>query len=43
MYDFEGGVKCVDINFNAVFGEGDTAQFEIDGIKSAWMPIQKSN
>ena len=43
IYDYEGGVICVDINFNAVFGEGDTAQFEIDGVKSAWMNISKSN
>ena len=43
IYDFEGGVICVDINFNAVFGEGDTAKFEVDGVQSAWMNISKSN
>ena len=41
--DYEGGVICVDINFNAVFGEGDTAKFEVDGVQSAWMSLYKAN
>lgn len=43
IYDYEGGIICVDINFSAVFGEGDTAKFDVDGVISAWMPIHKAN
>ena len=43
IYDYEGGIIAVDINFSAVFGEGDTAKFEVDGVQSAWMPLQKAN
>ena len=42
IYEYEGGIIAVDINFSAVFGEGDTAKFEIDGVESAWMPLYKS-
>lgn len=43
IYDYEGGIIAVDINFSAVFGEGDTAMFEVDGVQSAWMPIHRAN
>ena len=43
IMDFEGGMIAVDFNFSAVFGEGDTAKFEIDGVQSAWMPLYKAN
>ena len=43
IYDYEGGIIAVDINFSAVFGEGDTAKFEVDGVQSAWMSLQKAN
>ena len=41
--DYEDGRFGVDINFAYVYGEGDTVQFEIDGVKSAWMNTSKSN
>ena len=43
IYDYEGGIIAVDINFSAVFGVGDTVKFEVDGVQSAWMPLQKAN
>lgn len=43
IYDYEGGIIAVDINFSAVFGEGDTVKFEVDGVQSAWMPMYKAN
>ena len=43
IYDYEDGVICVDINFNAVFGEGDTVKFEVDGVQSALTPMIKSS
>lgn len=43
IYDFEGGIIAVDINFSAVFGEGDSVKFEIDGVQSAWMSLYKAN
>lgn len=43
IYDYEGGIIAVDINFSAVFGEGDTAKFEVDGVQSAWMTLHKAN
>lgn len=43
IFEFEGGIIAVDINFSAVFGEGDTAKFEVDGVQSAWMPLYKAN
>ena len=43
IYEYEGGIIAVDINFSAVFGEGDTAKFEIDGVQSAWMSLYKAN
>lgn len=43
IYDYEGGIIAVDINFSAVFGEGDTAKFEVDGVQSAWMSLYKAN
>ena len=41
--DYGDGKFGVDINFAFAYGEGDTVQFEIDGIKSAWMTTSKSN
>lgn len=41
--DYENGTFSVDINFASVYGEGDTAKFEIDGVQSAWMNIVKAN
>ena len=43
IYDYEGGIIAVDINFSAVFGEGDTVKFEVDGVQSSWMPMYKAN
>lgn len=41
--DYEDGKFGVDINFAYQYGEGDTVQFEIDGVISAWMNTSKSN
>ena len=41
--DYEDGTFGVDIYFSHVYGEGDTVQFEIEGVKSAWMTTTKSN
>ena len=41
--DYEDGKFDVDIIFASVYGQGDTVQFEIDGVKSAWMTTYKSN
>ena len=43
IQDYEGGMIAVDINFSSVFGEGDTAKFEVDGVQSAWIPLYKAN
>lgn len=41
--DYGNGEFGIDIYFSQVYGEGDTVQFEIDGVKSAWMNTSKSN
>ena len=43
IVDYGEGIIAFDINFSAVFGEGDTVKFEIDGVQSAWMPLYKAN
>ena len=43
IIDYEDGRFGVDIIFAYVYGEGDTVQFEIDGVQSAWMPMIKAN
>lgn len=41
---YEEGVEAnVDFNFNFPFVEGETVQFDINGVKSAWMPMYKGN
>ena len=39
----EGVEANVDFNFNFPFVEGETVQFDINGVKSAWMPMYKGN
>ena len=41
--DDEDGAFSFDIIYAFPYGEGDSVQFEIDGIKSAWMTTTKSN
>ena len=41
--DYGDGSFGFDINFAYVYGEGDTAKFEIDGVQSAWMTLYKGN
>ena len=41
--DYGNGEFGVDINYANEYGEGDMVQFEIDGVKSAWMTTSKSN
>ena len=41
--DYGEGIIAVDINFNAVFNEGETVKFEADGVQSAWIPLYKAN
>lgn len=41
--DYENGTFSVDINFAFVYGEGDRAKFEVDGVQSAWMSLIKAN
>lgn len=43
VYDFEDGRFAFDVNFAQVFGEGDAVQFDINGVKSGWMPMYKAN
>ena len=43
VIDYGDGKFGFDINFAFPYGEGDSVQFEIDGIKSAWMTLQKAN
>lgn len=43
IVDYEDGKFAVDINFAFVFGEGDMAKFEVDGVQSAWIPMIKAN
>ena len=43
IIDYGNGEFGIDIIFAHVYGEGDTVQFEIDGVKSAWMNTSKSN
>lgn len=42
LVDDELGVS-VDFNFNFPFGDGDRVQFDINGVKSSWMPMYKGN
>ena len=39
----EDGEAFVDFTFNFPFGDGDRVQFDIDGVKSAWMTMYKAN
>lgn len=41
--DHDNGKFGVDINYAFTYAVGDSVQFEIDGIKSAWMNTSKSN
>ena len=43
IYIYDDGVIAVDFNFNFPFGEGESVQFDIAGVKSAWMPMYKAN
>ena len=43
IVDYEDGRFSVDIYFNAVFEEGETVKFEVDGVQSAWMSLYKAN
>ena len=43
IHDYGDGGFGFDVIYAFPYGEGDTVQFEIDGIKSAWMNISKSN
>lgn len=39
----EVGDAIVNFTFNFPFGDGDRVQFDIDGVKSAWMTMYKAN
>ena len=41
--DYDVDTFGFDIIYAFPYGEGDRVQFEIDGIKSAWMTLQKAN
>ena len=43
IIDYGDGKFGIDINYAYIYGVGDTVQFEIDGIISAWMNTTKSN
>ena len=43
IVDYGEGIIGVDINYNAVFNEGETVKFEVDGVQSAWMLLYKAN
>ena len=43
IQDYGNGQIGVDINYAFSYAIGDKVQFEIDGIKSAWMNTSKAN
>lgn len=43
IVDYEDGRFSFDVNFSQVFGEGDSVQFEVNGVKSSRMAMYKAN
>ena len=43
IIDYEDGRFGFDIIYAFSYAVGDTVQFEIDGVQSAWMPMIKAN